>query len=184
MDRKKKNKVLKESFNTAVYLLIVFALTAFVLKYVGQRSVVDGDSMYGTLYNGESVWVNKYKYRFSDPERFDIIVFPYEYQADTYFIKRIIGLPGETVYIDEEGKIYINGEVLEEDYGYEVIRPENRGLAAEEIVVGENEYFVLGDNRNNSMDSRYNNVGNISRDRIIGKAVFRLSPLSKFGKIK
>ena len=183
MDRKKKNKVLKESFNTAIYFLIVFALTAFVLKYVGQRSVVDGDSMYGTLYNGESVWVNKYKYRFSDPQRFDIIVFPYEYQTDTYFIKRIIGLPGETVYIDEEGNIYINGEILEEDYGYEVIRPENRGLAAEEIVVGENEYFVLGDNRNNSMDSRFNNVGNIPRDKIIGKAVFRLFPLKSFGGI-
>jgi signal peptidase I len=139
--------------------------------------------MYGTLYDGESVWVNKFKYKISDPERFDIIVFPYEYQANTYFIKRIIGLPGETVYIDEEGNIYINGEILDEDYGYEVILPENRGLAAEEIVVGENEYFVLGDNRNNSMDSRYNNVGNISRDRIIGKAVFRLFPLKSFGGI-
>ena len=89
MDRKTKNKVLKESFNTAIYFLVVFALTAFVLKFVGQRSVVDGDSMFGTLYNGESVWVNKYKYRFSDPERFDIVVFPYEYQKDTYFIKSL-----------------------------------------------------------------------------------------------
>jgi len=183
MGNKTKNKVLKEAFNTALYFLFVFAVTAFVLKYVGQRSVVEGDSMFGTLYDGESVWVNKFRYNFSDPERFDIVVFPYEYQADTYFIKRIIGLPGETVYIDEDGNIYINGEILDENYGYEVIKPECRGLAASEIVVGEDEYFVMGDNRNNSMDSRYNNVGNIPREKIIGKAVFRIFPFKSFGGI-
>lgn len=178
-----RNKILKEAFSTALYLLAVLAVTAFVLKFVGQRSVVDGSSMVGTLYNGESVWVNKFRYRFTDPERFDIVVFPYKYQENTYFIKRIIGLPGETVRIDEEGNIYINGEILEEDYGLEVIRPENRGIAAEEITVGEGEYFVMGDNRNDSMDSRFPNVGNISEDIIVGKAVFRLFPLSKFGGI-
>ncbi len=181
--KSKKNKILKEAFSTAIYFLVVFGLSAFVLKFVGQRSVVDGESMTNTLFDGESVWVNKYKYRFEDPERFDIIVFPYQMQEDTYFIKRIIGLPGETVYIDENGVIYINGEVLEENYGREVILPDRRGLAAEEITVGPDEYFVMGDNRNNSMDSRYANVGNIDRDIIIGKAVFRLFPISSMGGI-
>ncbi len=182
--RNKKNKILKEAFSTAVYFLIVFAVAAFILKFVGQRSVVDGESMTNTLFDGESVWVNKFRYRFTDPERFDIIVFPYELQKDTYFIKRIIGLPGETVYIDEDGVIYINDEPLEESYGREVILPENRGLASVKVVVGENEYFVMGDNRNNSMDSRYPNVGNIDRDKIIGKAVFRLFPVSSMGGIE
>ena len=109
MTTAKRNKILKEAFSTALYFLSVFAITAFVLKYVGQRSVVDGNSMNNTLYNGESLWVNKFTYRFNDPERFDIVVFPFEYSEDTYFIKRIIGLPGETVRIDEEGNIYING---------------------------------------------------------------------------
>ena len=179
----KTNKFLKEAFSTGLYFLVVFLLAAFVLKFVGQRSVVDGSSMNDTLFDKESVWVNKFTYRFNDPERFDIIVFPYKYAEDTYFIKRVIGLPGETVYIDEEGNIYINGELLEENYGYEVIKPDCRGLAATEILVGENEYFVMGDNRNNSMDSRYNNVGNIPREKIIGKAVFRLFPLKSFGGI-
>ncbi len=181
--RAKKNKFLKEAFSTALYFLIVFGITAFVLKYVGQRSVVDGNSMNNTLFNGESLWVNKYTYRFNDPERFDIVVFPYQHQKDTFFIKRIIGLPGETVRIDEEGNIYINGEILEENYGREVIRPENRGRAVEEVVLGEDEYFVMGDNRNDSLDSRYSAVGNIKKEDFIGKAVFRLFPVSHMGGI-
>ena len=131
MTTAKRNKILKEAFSTALYFLAVFALTAFVLKYVGQRSVVDGNSMNNTLYDGESLWVNKFIYRFREPERFDIVVFPFKYQEDTFFIKRIIGLPGETIMIDEEGNIFINGEILEEDYGKETIRPENRGRCVE-----------------------------------------------------
>ncbi len=182
--RSKKTKFLISAFNTGLYFLCIFLVTAFILKFVGQRSVVDGSSMCDTLYDGESLWVNKWKYRFGEPERFDIVIFPYDYEPDTYFIKRVIGLPGETVYIDEEGKIFINGEELKENYGREVIKPENRGIAASEIVVGEGEYFCMGDNRNNSMDSRYPNVGNIKKEKIIGKAVFRLFPFSSFGKVE
>ena len=183
MTTAKRNKILKEAFSTALYFLSVFAITAFVLKYVGQRSVVDGNSMNNTLYNGESLWVNKFTYRFNDPERFDIVVFPFEYSEDTYFIKRIIGLPGETVRIDEEGNIYINREILEENYGLEVIRPENRGRCVEEVVLGEDEYFVMGDNRNDSLDSRFPAVGNLKKEDFVGKAVFRLFPLSHMGGI-
>ena len=129
--------------------------------------------MENTLHNGDNLIVDKLSYRFRDPERFDIIVFPFQYQANTYYIKRIIGLPGETVQIMEDGSIYINGEKMEESYGREVIQPETIGRAAEPIVLGEDEYFVMGDNRNNSSDSRTDIVGNIKREDIIGKAWLR-----------
>lgn len=140
--------------------------------------------MENTLHNGDNLIVDKLSYRFRDPERFDIIVFPFQYQANTYYIKRIIGLPGETVRIMEDGSIYINGEKMEESYGREVIQPETIGRAAEPIVLGEDEYFVMGDNRNNSSDSRTDIVGNIKREDIIGKAWLRIWPLSDFGVLK
>ena len=100
---------------------------------------------------------------------------------NTYYIKRIIGLPGETVQIMDDGSIYINGEKLEENYGMEVIKPETIGRAAEPIELGDDEYFVMGDNRNNSSDSRTDMVGNIKRENIIGKAWLRIWPVSDFG---
>ena len=137
-----------------------------------------------TLDSGDNLIVDKISYRFRAPERFDIIVFPWKYEESTYYIKRIIGLPGETVQIDENGTIYINGEVLQESYGREVIKAEYVGLAAEPITLGEDEYFVMGDNRNNSTDSRSAMVGNIKREDIIGRAWVRIWPFSKFGILK
>lgn len=178
------NKVMKEMISTLLYLLGVLCLTWLVITFVGQRTEVDGSSMEPTLTNGDNLIVDKLSYRFRDPERFDIIVFPYKHKPKTYYIKRIIGLPGETVQIDEQGNIYINGEILSESYGREIIRPENVGLAAEPIVLGEDEYFVMGDNRNNSTDSRYPQVGNIKREDIIGRAWVRIWPFSSFGILK
>lgn len=178
------NKVMKEMISTLLYLLIVLCLTWIVINFIGQRTEVDGGSMEPTLYDGDNLIVDKISYRFRDPERFDIIVFPYQYKKDTYYIKRIIGMPGETVQIDAQGNIYIDGELLAEGYGREVIRPEYIGLAWEPIVLGEDEYFVLGDNRNNSSDSRSEAVGNIKREDIIGKAWIRIWPFNKFGILK
>ena len=178
------NKVMKEFLNTAIYLLCVLGAVWLVITFVGQRTEVEGASMENTLHNGDNLIVDKLSYRFHDPERFDIIVFPFQYQANTYYIKRIIGLPGETVQIMEDGSIYINGEKLEESYGREVIQPETIGRAAEPSVLGEDEYFVMGDNRNNSSDSRTDIVGNIKREDIIGKAWLRIWPLSDFGVLK
>lgn len=178
------NKAMKEMINTLLYLLAVLCLTWIVIQFVGQRTEVDGSSMEPTLYNGDNLIVDKISYRFRDPERFDIIVFPFKYKEQTYYIKRIIGLPGETVQIDEQGNIYINGEVLMEGYGREVIRPECIGRAREPVVLGEDEYFVLGDNRNNSSDSRTEIVGNIKREDIIGRAWMRLWPFERFGILK
>lgn len=178
-------KVMKELLSTGLYLLIVLLLTWFIITFVGVRTVVDGDSMLPTLSDKDNLIVDKLTYRFKDPQRFDIIVFPpFQDQKDTYYIKRIIGLPGETVQIDEQGKIYINGEVLEESYGREIIKPDHRWDAAEPILLGEDEYFVMGDNRNNSSDSRTPIVGNIHRDDIIGRAWVRIWPFSEFGMLK
>lgn len=168
--------------STLLYLLGVLLLTYLVITFIGQRTEVDGGSMEPTLYDSDNLIVDKITYRFNDPQRFDIIVFPYQYQENTFYIKRIIGLPGEKVQIDEMGNIYINEEVLFEGYGKEVIR--NPGLAAEPIVLGEDEYFVLGDNRNNSTDSRSEGVGNIHRKDIVGRAWMRVWPFSRAGILR
>lgn len=178
------NRWLKELISTGVYLLIVLTITYFLISYVGQRTEVEGASMETTLADGDNLIVDKFTYHFEDPQRFDIIVFPFKYQEDTYYIKRIIGLPGETVQIDERGNIYINGEILQENYGREVITPDHIGIAKEPILLGEDEYFVMGDNRNNSTDSRTEVVGNIRRNDIIGKAWVRVWPLKDFGVLQ
>ena len=173
---------MKEILSTSIYLLVVLCAAYLIITYVGQRTQVSGSSMETTLSDGDNLLVDKITYRFSEPKRFDIIVFPFQYDTDTYYIKRIIGMPGETVQIDYDGNIYINGSLLEESYGREVIQ--NPGRAAEPITLGEDEYFVMGDNRNNSSDSRTDMVGNIKREDIIGKAWLRIWPLSDFGVLK
>ena len=178
------NKVMREMINTLLYLLAVLCLTYVVITFIGQRTEVDGASMEATLYDGDNLIVDKITYRFNDPQRFDIIVFPFKYQEDTYYIKRIIGLPGETVQIDGQGNIYIDGEILLEGYGREVIRQENVGIAGEPILLGDDEYFVMGDNRNNSTDSRTEIVGNVHREDIVGRAWLRIWPFSRFGILK
>ncbi|MCD7744185.1 MAG: signal peptidase I [Lachnospiraceae bacterium] len=178
---KKKKSIIREALSWIVYVALIFGLVYFVVNYVGESTEVRGDSMYPALNDGDQLIIDMISYQFSDPKRFDVIVFPFQYQEDTYYIKRIIGLPGETVQI-EDGVIYINGEVLEESYGYEEIK--NPGLASAGITLGEQEYFVLGDNRNDSTDSREPSVGNISREQIIGKAVFRVWPFDAVGFIQ
>ena len=174
--------VVKEIISTILYILAVLLGTYLLITFVGQRTSVSGSSMEPTLSNNDQLILDKISYRFSEPKRFDIIVFPFQYKENTYYVKRVIGLPGETVQIDLEGNIYINGEILEEDYGKEKIN--FPGLAVEPITLGDDEYFVMGDNRNNSSDSRDPSVGNIRRSNIIGKAWVRIWPLNKFGVLK
>ena len=171
----------KEILSWVFYIAFVLVLTWVIITFVGQRTRVDGRSMMNTLHDGDNLIVEKLSYRFSDPKRFDIIVFPPTGKKE-YYIKRIIGLPGETVQIDENGNIYINGELLEENYGAETIQ--NPGRAAKPITLGDDEYFVMGDNRNNSKDSRSEEVGNVKRSQIIGRAWLRIWPLNKFELLK
>jgi len=172
----KKTSLLGEILSFVLYIAVVVGITFFIITFVGQRTYVSGSSMENTLSDGDNLIVDKISYRFRDPQRFDIIVFPFRYQEHVYYIKRIIGLPGETVQI-VDGDIYIDGEVLRESYGREVIK--SAGLAAEPIALGEDEYFVLGDNRNDSTDSRDPSVGVLHRDELIGRAWVRIWPLSK-----
>lgn len=174
----------REAFSTLIYFIVIILLAVLFVTFVAQRTKVSGPSMYPTLEDGDNLIVDKISYHFRDPERFDIIIFPYEDEdeEESYFIKRIIGLPGETVQIDEDGNIYIDGEILEEDYGYEQIL--NPGIAADPVVLGEDEYFVMGDNRNNSLDSRYPEVGVVEGDTIVGRAWIRIYPFDSIGLVK
>lgn len=170
--------ILKEILSTSVYLLVVLLITYLIVNYVGQRTQVVGSSMESTLSDGDNLIVDKITYRFRDPERYDVIVFPFKYEKTTYYIKRIIGMPGEKIRIDDEGNIYVNDKMISEYYGREVIQ--DPGIARNEITLGKDEYFVMGDNRNNSTDSRDPMVGNIHRDDILGRAWLRIWPLNKF----
>lgn len=167
-------------FEIILYFALVACITFLIIHFVGQRTVVNGVSMQPTLSDGDNLIVDKLSYRFHDPDRFDIIVFPQE--DGRYFIKRIIGLPGENVRIDEDGFIYINGEKLQESYGKEVML--DPGLAKDGIQLGADEYFVLGDNRNDSMDSRMAEVGPIVGEGIIGRAWLRIYPFDQIGFLK
>lgn len=176
----------KEIIGTILYFAFVFLAVWVIITFVGQRTVVDGESMYSTLHDRDNLWVSKLSYHINDPERFDIVVFPHmEYGDQVYYIKRIIGLPGETVRVEPSGTIYVNNQPLEESYGYEkTIDSDMLGRAYENVTLGDDEYFVMGDNRNNSEDSRFEEVGNIKRDELVGKAVFRMWPFTRFGTVK
>lgn len=173
-------EIIKELAGWLLYIVLIIAFTWFVVTFVGQRTEVSGSSMETTLSDKDQLIVDKMTYRFRDPKRYDIVVFPYQYQDNTYYIKRIIGLPGETVQI-LSGMVYIDGMRLDEHYGNEMM--ENPGIAEEPLTLDENEYFVLGDNRNNSSDSRASDVGLIHRKDLIGRVWIRVWPLSQIGVI-
>ena len=178
----KERSIFRELGGWLLYILIIIGLTYLIITFVGQRTRVSGSSMETTLSNGDNLIVDKLTYHFKEPKRYDIIVFPYKYEENTYYIKRIIGLPGETVQVID-GSTYINGEQLAGDiYGAEVM--ESAGIAAEPITLGEDEYFVLGDNRNHSSDSRDPSVGILKRKDLMGRAWIRIYPFDKMGVIK
>ena len=178
---KKEKSTAQNILGTIAYIVGVCVFVFLILHFVGQRTVVNGSSMDTTLANGQNLVMDKLSYRFHDPERYDIIVFPYQHAENTYYIKRIIGLPGDTVQVID-GYMYINGKKLDEHYGAEVM--EDPGIAAEPIKLGDDEYFVLGDNRNHSSDSRVASVGVLTRDMLIGRAWVRIYPFNKIGVIK
>lgn len=174
--------ILRELGGWILYILIIVGLTYLIITFVGQRTRVSGSSMETTLSDGDNLIVDKLSYRFQEPKRYDIIVFPYQHEENTFYIKRIIGLPGETVQV-VDGYTYVNGEILSSDvYGAEVM--DSPGIAAQPIELGEDEYFVLGDNRNHSSDSREASVGVLKREYLIGKAWIRIYPFDSVGVIR
>ena len=135
--------------------------------------------MESTLSNGDNILINRFGYMLGKPKQDDVVVFlPNGNEKSHYYIKRVIAVPGDTLQI-KNGEVYVNGELFAEDV--DVAQMEDAGLAAEEVTLGEDEYFVLGDNRNNSEDSRYANIGNIKKEYIIGKVWFRVAPFKDFG---
>ena len=169
----------KTILHTVIWFAAVVALSWFLITFVAQRTDVNGTSMVPTLEDGDQLIADKLSYHFRDPERFDIVIFPYQYAANTYFIKRVIGLPGETIQI-KDGQILIDGETYQENGEFPGI--ENAGVAETKVVLDSGEYFVLGDNRNNSIDSRSPDVGIVRKSQnIIGKVWFIASPWSRFG---
>ena len=170
----KKNLI---AFGICVVIAIVIAL--IITNFVASHTKVEGNSMESTLENGDDIIVGKFSYLTNNPERYDIIVF--RESESVNYIKRVIALPGETIQITE-GKIYINERAIFDAYGN--AKMEDGGIAEKPLKLGQDEYFVLGDNRNASKDSRDKAVGVIKRDQIIGKAWLRVLPFDNFGKLE
>ena len=158
-----------------IFLIFTAVLIATVLVFsVGMRTSVIGVSMEPGLYNGQEILINHFLYSIVSPKRGDVIVFlPNGNQNTHYYVKRVVGLPGETIQIKDE-RLYIDGVLAEEEETFDKMA--EAGIAENGITLGSDEYFVLGDNRNNSEDSRYANIGNIKKEHIIGKAWFRIAP--------
>lgn len=173
-EKKKKisKEMIREIFDT-VFFCFAAVLIAFVLVFsFGMRISVIGVSMEPALYNGQEVLVDRFSYKLLSPKRGDIIVFlPNGNKNSHYYLKRVVGLPGEKIQIIG-GYVYINEVLLEEDESYDKIA--DPGIAETQITLGIDEYFVLGDNRNSSEDSRSGNVGAVKKDTITGKAWFHM----------
>ncbi len=171
---KKINKKLLQEIGQWVFWGAAMMLIAFVAVFCfGIRTSVIGISMEPTLSNGQEILIDRFSYFFVSPGRGDVVVFlPNGNENSHYYVKRVVGLPGDTISI-QDGYVMIDGIVYEEDGNYD--RMEDAGIAATEITLGEDEYFVLGDNRNNSEDSRSSNVGIVMRNYMIGKAWFHMS---------
>ena len=164
----------------ATLLLLVFVLVV-VLQLTGARLVVSGSEMSPSLIGGDTVIINRISYLFRSPKRFDVIAFPFQYQEDTWFERRVVGLPGETIQI-LDGMIYINGVGIAMEEGLTV--PDNGGLASKPITLGQDEYFVLCDNPDGGSDSREPSVGNVKKQSIVGQVWFRVWPFDRIGLVR
>ena len=161
-------------------IAVTLALAAVVAIFFFQSITMEESSMEPTLQTGERFFINKLVYKFTSPDRGDIIAFTKDGSDDApIHIKRIIGLPGETIEI-RDGVIYIDGQVYQEDEDLPQIT--NPGLAEDGVSLDNDEYFVLGDNRINSTDSRM--IGAISKEQIQGTTNFSIFPFDKFGTVK
>lgn len=171
----------KEVMSWIVEIAIVLFVAFVIIYFFGLRTSVVGQAMSETLSNGDNILVNRFVYIIGDPKQDDVVVFlPNGNEKSHYYVRRVVGVPGDKVQI-KDGAVYVNGELYKETVDVAAI--EDAGVASDEIELEDDEYFVLGDNRNNSEDSRYANIGNIKDEYIVGKAWFRISPIGKMGQI-
>lgn len=164
--------------NWIVDVAVVISIAWFTVFSLGTQVPVAGQSMTPVLESEEIVLMNRLLYHIRMPERFDIVVF--EREDNKFNIKRVVGLPGETLQV-KDGFLYINDEKIDAKDGLNQVAL--AGLLEHPVHLAEDEYFLLGDNRDNSEDSRFANVGNVKRSQIKGKIWFRISPLKRFGFI-
>lgn len=179
---KRQKNVMKAILGWAFQIIVVILIAYVLVFFFGQTRTNIGQSMDVTLSGGDTVLLNELSYKLKGPSRGDVIAFKPNGSESTHsYIKRVIGLPGETVQI-KNGMIYINDELYLEKKDYPPMT--DAGLAEEKLTLGASEYFVLGDNRNNSEDSRFADVGNVNLSDIEGKVWLVISPLSHFGFVK
>jgi len=174
------HRILYDIMRWILDIIVVVGIAVFLTVYMGEKMTVTGYSMAPVLSNNEEILIDKLTYHFIMPKRYDIVIFRTG-ENGKYLLKRVIALPGETICI-KNGRVMINGEYLQEEIETDNIL--NPGLAAEEITLGEDEYFLLGDNRNNSEDSRFATIGNVKRSDIIGKAWMLVTTLDDVSLIK
>lgn len=182
LKEKLEDQKLRKSLRWVFEIAVTLAFAALTAVLMFQTVTMQESSMEPTLEVGDRFFMNQVLYRFSEPERGDMIVFRTNASDDAALhIRRVIGLPGETVQI-RDGVIYIGGEIYDEAADYpEIINP---GLAENGVSLKSNEYFVLGDNRNNSEDSRYTDIGTVKKRYIVGKLWFTCAPREKIGILK
>ncbi|WP_124066514.1 signal peptidase I [Clostridium sp. E02] len=173
------NNKLRHVVNWIVDIVVVIAFAWFLVYAYGTQIVVSGHSMLPLLASDDVVLMNRLSYDFGHPDRFDVVVFQRDDQKMN--VKRVIGLPGETLQIKNDD-IYMNGVKLQQPAG--LGRVSLAGLAEKPVKLGEDEYFLLGDNRDSSEDSRFSNIGNVSGSQIKGKVWFRMLPVGKIELIR
>ena len=172
-EKKKVNvPIVKEVVAWTLECVIVLVIAFVFVYFIGLRTSVLGQSMAPTLENRQEIMINRFIYLLSDPKPGDIVVFlPNGNEKSHYYVKRVVGVPGDTLYI-KNGILYVNGESIEEYFNDRIAEP---GLLADEMTLGEDEYFVIGDNCNNREDSRSANIGTVKKEYIIGKAWFKMA---------
>lgn len=177
MDEKKTKSRRQTIVEWIILAAIVVAAFVVIPNFVIYRCVVHQSSMLHTLSEGESVLVERMSRYFTDPKRFDIITLQTETEGD--YVKRVIGLPGETIQITD-GKVFVDGNILEDPYGEGFTES---GTAKVPIKLGDHEFFVLGDNREVSIDSRFESLGAVKKSQIQGRIIWRVWPINKFGAV-
>ncbi len=171
--KKKLNINLVKEILSWIFWIFVSVLLAVVTVFcVGMKTSVIGSSMEPSLYNGQEIFLNRLVYKVASPRAGDVVVFlPNGNEKSHYYVKRVVGVPGDKLYI-KSGMLYVNGEVVEEYFNDRIAEP---GILENEVTLGEDEYFVIGDNCNSSEDSRSANVGTVRKGYIIGKAWMKLA---------
>ena len=180
--RYQENTRLQSVCKMIVNIIMVIVSAYVIVTFMCDRTIISGGSMQPVIENEDTVLINRFAYSFTKPKRYSVAAFKLPgSNSSKVYVKRVIGLPGEKIQI-KDGHVYINGEQLKDDVYTDTIR--TAGLAANEITLGKDEYFLLGDNRNNSEDSRFAGVGIVKEKNITGSVWAIVGPVKRLGFVK